>query len=521
MSSDVRVWVGFAAMCVGMAMAVLDIQVVASSFTAIQRSFQVTPEHLSWIQTGYLMAEVIAIPLTGWLTRALSLRWMFSGAALGFTLASFACALCQSLPLFIAVRVVQGLCGGMLIPGVFTSVFAMIPERSRVTATAIAGTFAVLAPSIGPAVGGYLTENYSWQWIFLINLLPGLAVSALVACFVRLGRADVSEFRRIDYPAIVATGVFLATLELVLTEGPKRDWHGLFVFGFAGICIVSGGIAILRCLRSSHPFLDIRRFRDRTFFLGCLLSFVLGVGLYGSVYMLALYLGLVREHSPFAIGKIMIVAGVAQLLAAPLSAWLEAKFDPRLLVALGYTLFAAGLLANGFATSATDFDGLFWPQILRGVSVMLCILAATRIALEPLTPSQMADGSALFNLMRNLGGAIGIALIDTILEQRTPVHASRLAAQLQAGDANTARFVGLPVEYFHGQQMGAVDPTLRAFVEPFVRKGALAQSFNEAWLAVGALFALSLLVLPWMRWNRGAAAEGTGNAGRAIGHPGR
>jgi len=519
MSSGVRLWVGFAAMCVGMAMSVLDIQVFASSFTAIQRSFQVTPEHLSWIQTGYLMAEVIAIPLTGWLTRALSLRWMFSAAALGFTGASLACALCQSLPLFIAVRVVQGLCGGMLIPGVFTSVFAMIPERSRVTATAIAGTFAVLAPSIGPAVGGYLTEHYSWQWIFLINLVPGLAVSALVAWFVRLGSPDVSEFRRIDYPAILSAATFLATLELILTEGTKREWHGPFVYGFGALCIASGWIAILRCLRSPHPFVDIRRFRDRTFSLGCVLSFVLGLGLYGSVYLLALYLGLIREHSPFAIGKIMMVAGVAQLLAAPLSAWLEARFDPRLLVVLGYTLFAAGLLANGFATLSTDYDGLFWPQILRGVSVMLCILAATRIALEPLTPGQVADGSALFNLMRNLGGAIGIAIIDTILEQRTPVHATALAARLQAGDADTALFVGLPVEYFHGQRMDAVDPTLRAIVEPMVRKAAFLQSFNEAWLAIGIVFALSLVVLPWMRWTRanGGVASTAGASGNRVG----
>jgi DHA2 family multidrug resistance protein len=185
-------------------------------------------------------------------------------------------------------------------------------------------------------------------------------------------------------------------------------------------------------------------------------------------------------------------------------------------VVLGYTLFAAGLLANGFATLSTDYDGLFWPQILRGVSVMLCILAATRIALEPLAPSQVADGSALFNLMRNLGGAIGIAMIDTILEQRTPAHATALAARLQAGDAGTARFVGLPVEYFHGQTMSAVDETLRAIVEPMIRKAALLQSFNEAWLAIGIVFALSLLVLPWMRWTR--ANEGVESTAEVPGN---
>jgi DHA2 family multidrug resistance protein len=513
MSDVVRLWIGFTAMCVAMSLAVLDIQVVASSFTAMQAYFHVASDQLSWIQTGYLMAEVIAIALTGWLTRALSLRWMFSLATAGFTLASAACAACDTLAPFIILRVVQGFCGGMLIPGVFTSVFTMMPERHRVAATSLAGTLAVLAPAIGPAVGGYLTENYSWHWIFLINLAPGVLVTFLVARFVRLGTPDLSEFRRIDYRAIGLAAVFLATLELVLKEAPKRDWHGAFVYGFAAICLIAGAIAIWRSLYSAHAFVDLRRFRERTFTLGCILSFVLGLGLYGSVYLLALFLGLVREHSPLDIGKIMLVSGAVQILAAPISAWLELKVDPRLLTALGFSVFAAGLIANGFETASTDFDGLFWPQVLRGASVMLCILPATRLALDTLAQSEVADGSGLFNLMRNLGGAIGIALIDTILVQRTPVHATALAAQLQAGNADTARLVGLPTEYFQGQAMGPIDETTRAFIEPLVHKVALVESFNEAWLLLGFLFALSLLALPFMlRIRDSAMGPGTEHA---------
>jgi DHA2 family multidrug resistance protein len=508
--SNVRIWIGFVAMCLGMGMAILDIQIVASSFTTIQASFHVTPDQLSWIQTAYLMAEVIAIPLTGWLTRALSLRWMFALATFGFTLASVACAFCGTLPPFIALRVVQGFCGGMLIPGVFTSVFAMMPERHRIAATALAGTLAVVAPTIGPAVGGYLTEHYTWHWIFLINLVPGLVVVALVIGFVRLGDVDSSEWRRIDYFAIALSAVFLATLELVLKEAPKYEWQGVFVFTCVIVCVVTGTGAIWRSLYSPHAFVDLWRFRERTFTLGCALSFVLGLGLYGSVYLIALFLGLVREHSPLEIGTIMIVSGAAQLVTAPAAAWLESKMDPRLLTAVGYSLFSAGLITNGFETISTDYDGLFWPQVMRGASVMLCTLPATRLALDTLAPGEVADGSALFNLMRNLGGAIGIALVDTILEQRTPGHADALAARLQHGDAEAARIVGLPTEYFHGQNMGPVDPTMRAIVEPMLKKAALVQSFNEAWLVIGALFALALLVLPFMiRIRRSAMGPGT------------
>ncbi|HXC56476.1 MAG TPA: DHA2 family efflux MFS transporter permease subunit [Rhizomicrobium sp.] len=505
MQSILRTWIGFVAMCLGMSLAVLDIQIVASSFTTIQKSFHVTSDQLSWIQTGYLMAEVIAIPLTGWLTRALSLRWMFAAATLGFTLASVACAMCTALSPFIALRVVQGFCGGMLIPGVFTSVFVMMPEKHRIAATALAGTLAVIAPTVGPAIGGYLTEHYSWHWIFLINLGPGILVASLVAGYVRLGKPDLSELRRIDYFAIALAAAFLATLELVLKEAPKYDWQGVFVYACIVICIVTGTGAIWRSLYSRHAFVDLTRFRERTFTLGCVLSFVLGLGLYGSVYLLALFLGIVREHSPWEIGTIMIVSGAAQLATAPVAAWLESKIDPRILTAFGYSLFSAGLIANGFASMTTDYDGLFWPQVLRGASVMLCILPATRLALDTLIPGQVADGSALFNLMRNLGGAIGIALVDTILEQRTPVHATALATRLQAGDAGAARLVGLPTEYFQGHDMGPVNETMRAFAEPLVRKAALVQSFNEAWIVIGLLFALSLLVLPFMHRIRGSA----------------
>ncbi|MEJ1968067.1 MAG: DHA2 family efflux MFS transporter permease subunit [Rhizomicrobium sp.] len=512
MQSIVRIWIGFAAMCLGMALAILDIQIVASSFTTIQASFHVTSDQLSWIQTGYLMAEVIAIPLTGWLTRAMSLRWLFASATLGFTLASLACAACTTLPPFIALRVLQGFCGGMLIPGVFTSVFSMMPEKHRIAATALAGTLAVIAPTVGPAIGGYLTEHYTWHWIFLINLGPGILVAALVVIFVRQGEADSCEWRRIDYMAIGLTAVFLATLELVLKEAPKYNWQGPFIYLWIAICVVTGTGAIWRSLYSPHAFVDLWRFKERTFTLGCTLSFVLGLGLYGSVYLLALFLGIIREHSPLQIGTIMIVSGAAQLCTAPVAAWLESRFDPRLLTAVGYSLFAAGLIANGFAGTATDYDGLFWPQVMRGAAVMICILPATRLALDSLDPAGVADGSALFNLMRNLGGAIGIALVDTILEQRTPMHADALAARLQHGDPAAARFVGLPVEFFHGQDMGPVNETMRAMAEPLVRKAALAQSFNEAWIVIGVLFALSLLVVPFMRVRPSAMGPGTEGA---------
>jgi MFS transporter, DHA2 family, multidrug resistance protein len=504
MAQSTRTWIGYVAMCVGMFMAILDIQVVASSLTNIQDALDIPADKISWIQTAYLMAEVIAIPLTGMLTRAISLRWLFVAATGGFVLASMACALCTNADPLIGLRVVQGFCGGMLIPAVFTSVFTILPRKHEILATAIAGAVAMIAPTVGPYVGGWLTQTYSWHWIFLINVGPGIVVCRMVALFVPRAAPDIAFLKRIDYATVVLAAIFLGTLELLLKEAPPHHWSGAYIYTLFGICVVSGSLAIYVCLRGPFPFVDLTRFQRTPFAVGCTLSFVAGMGLYGSTYILAIFLGGVREHTPIEIGEIIMVSGAVQLVAAPVAALLESRVDGRILLVFGYALFGIGLLIDGHLTYQTDFDGLFWPQVLRGVAVMFCILPTTRLAMEGWPAQEAPDASGQFNLMRNLGGAIGIALIDTILQQRTPEHARHIIDRLQAGDPHMALLVGLPVEYFHGQPMGPVDPSLRAYVEPLIQRAALVDSFNEAWVVLGALFLLSLLAVFFVRggkWN--------------------
>jgi DHA2 family multidrug resistance protein len=497
--NDFKLWLGFLAMCLGVFMAVLDIQVVASALTTMGASLNIAPEKLGWVQTGYLMAEVIAIPLTGVLTRALSLRWMFVMAILGFTLASLGCAFSSTVVMLIVLRAVQGFFGGMLIPAVFTSIFVMMPANRHILATTLAGLFAVVAPTVGPFVGGYLTQNYSWHWIFLVNVAPGLLVALLVATCVKVGAPDWPVLKKIDYATLVLAAVFLATLELLLSEAPGHGWRGSFVFTVAILCAVSCVAGIWRSLIHATPFIDLRRFRRRSFALGCGLSFIFGMGLFGSVYMLALFLGLVRGHTPLEIGEIMMVSGAAQLVMAPVAALLEKYMDARLLTGIGFLLFGVGLGLNGFVTPQSDFWDLFWPQILRGLAVMVCILPATRLALEGWSEKDVPDASGLFNLTRNLGGAIGIALVDTLLQSRTLAHANALVTRLQAGDVTAARLVGLPTAMFRGQAMGPVDAFTKAIITPMVQRAALTQSLNEGWLALAALFLLGLLLVPMIR----------------------
>jgi DHA2 family multidrug resistance protein len=494
-----RTWLGFLAMCLGMFMAILDIQIVASSLPQIQAAVGIPSHQLSWIQTAYLIAEVIAIPLTGWLTRLLTLRGMFVSAAAGFTAASVGCAASNDFVSLVAFRVIQGFCGGAIIPAVFTSVFLLFPRARQVRATAVAGVFAVLAPTLGPVVGGYITETYSWHWLFLINLAPGIAVSLLVGALVRTGRPDWMLLRSFDFASLALLAICLASLELVLKEAPPQGWTSPFVLVMSAVCLATGAVLIPRNLRRARPLIVLHAFRERAFTVGCIYSFVLGAGLYGSVYLLPIFLGFVRDHSPLEIGTVMLVGGATQLFIAPIAAPMERRVNRRLLTGLGYGVFAAGLIANGFATYETDYDGLFWPQVLRGFAVMFCLLPTTSLALEGQTAEGIADASGFFNLMRNLGGAIGIALVDTVLELRPAAHAARLVERLQAGDPTAAAFVGLPLDRFHNVPLGPIDEATKQTVAPLVERAAAVASFNDAYFLLGALFLLSLALLPLLR----------------------
>ncbi|MBV8653397.1 MAG: DHA2 family efflux MFS transporter permease subunit [Alphaproteobacteria bacterium] len=491
-------------MCTGMFMAVLDIQIVASSLPDIQAGLGIPLDWLSWIQTAYLIAEIIAIPLTGWLTRLLSLRGLFLMAIAGFTLASAGCAASPSFAPLIVFRIVQGFCGGALIPSVFTAIFALFPERLHVRATAIAGVMAMLAPTLGPTIGGYITETYSWHWLFLINIGPGILSGVVAALMLRSELPDRSAAGRLDVLSLILMSVFLAALEIGLKEAPERAWTDPITMTLLAVCVVAGIAGIRRCLARTRPLVDLKLFHERCFAVGCFYSFVLGAGLYGTTYLLPLFLGYVRQHTALEIGEIMFVTGAAQLVTAPIAAILEKRIDARLLTACGYAMFGAGLIANGFSTYETDAPELFWPQILRGAGLMLCLLPTTAVALEGKTGEALADASGLFNLMRNLGGAISIAIIDTILHWRPPVHVAELVRRLEAGDPETARFVGLPLDRFHNLPMGPVDEATKQFVQPLVERAAAVASFNEAFLALGVFFLLSLLVLPLLRQPRTA-----------------
>jgi MFS transporter, DHA2 family, multidrug resistance protein len=483
-------WLGFLAMCIGMFMAILDVQIVVTSLPSIQDALAIPPDQMSWVQTAYLIAEIIAIPLTGWLTRVLSLRGIFIAAALVFTIASAGCAMSDGFATLVAWRVIQGFAGGMLIPIVFSAVFLIFPGRGQALATTLAGMLAVLAPTVGPISGGWITSTFSWHWLFLVNILPGIVAISVASLFLPRTGADRGEARNLDVLALLFLAVALAALEIGVKDAPKSGWLSAWALALIAITLSSGAAFIARTLTRPKPFVDLRAFADRNFSLGCAMSFVLGIGLYGAVYLMAVFLGFVRRHDALGIGEVMLVTGAAQLVAAPVAVWLEQRVNARMLSIFGFLFFGVGLAMSMRDTPKTDFNEMALPQIVRGLAVMFCLLAPTRIALGHLPPDRVPNASALFNLMRNLGGAIGIALIDTIVFGRAATHGAMIYEKLAARDHAMFAYTGLPFVPADKQ----VTPAMIAFAKPVIERAALTMAVTEAWMVIAALTGIGVLL---------------------------
>ena len=305
----------------------------------------------------------------------------------------------------------------------------------------------------------------------------------------------LGEARKLNILALALMATSLAALEIALKEAPQNGWTSVLVVGLLALSLVTLAGFVRRTLRASHPIVDLRNFADRSFAIGCILSFVLGIGLFGSVYLMPVFLAFVRHHDALEIGEIMLVTGVAQLVVAPIAVVLERRLDARLLSAAGFAVFAVGLGLSVWQTRHTDYDEMFWPQVIRGLAIMFCLLPPTRLALGHLSKLCVPDASGLFNLMRNLGGAIGIALIDTVIYSRAPTYGIEIAHKLQTGDMATAKFVGLPLDEFAARWSQPVSAGTREMLQPLIADAALTQAINDAWAMIAVLTVAALICL--------------------------
>src|SRR5215210_9359650 len=329
----------FLIMVFGMFMSILDIQVVSASLSDIQAGLSASSTEVSWVQTAYLIAEVIAIPLSGFLSRAFGTRLLFAISAAGFTIASFLCGLASTIEQMIVWRALQGFLGAGMIPTVFASAYTVFPRSKFHIVGPIIGLVATLAPTIGPTIGGYITDAMSWHWLFFINIVPGIGITVGVLALVDFDEPNFALLDRFDWWGLIFMAGFLGSLEYVLEEGPQYEW---LQDTSVAVCAISAIAFFCRVLTAEEPIVDIRTFGDRNFGLGCLISFCVGIGLYGLTYMYPRYLAEVRGYSALMIGETMFVSGITMFITAPIVGRLMQRVDLRLIIATGPIIFALG-----------------------------------------------------------------------------------------------------------------------------------------------------------------------------------
>src|SRR6186713_1993257 len=434
----------FLIMVFGMFMSILDIQVVSASLQQIQAGLSASSSEVSWVQTSYLIAEVIAIPLSGFLSRALGTRLLFAISASGFTVASFFCGFASTIEQMIFWRVLQGFLGAGMIPTVFASAYTVFPRSKFYIVGPIIGLVATLAPTVGPTVGGIITDWLSWHWLFFINIVPGVAITVGVLALVDFDQPNFKLLDRFDWWGLMFMAGFLGTLEYVLEEGPQHEWmQDTSVAICAWICAISGIAFFWRVFTAAEPIVNLRTFSNRNFAIGCVLQFCIGIGLYGLTYVYPRYLAQVRGYSALMIGETMFVSGITMFLAAPIVGRLMTRVDMRYLIAFGLCTFALGSYQMTWITRDYDFYELLMPQILRGIGMMFAMVPTNTIALGTLAPERLKNGSGLFNLTRNLGGAVGLAVINQVLNERTDLHIVRLQERVHWGNATAVETLNM------------------------------------------------------------------------------
>jgi len=500
--------IAFTGMVFGMFMAILDIQIVSASLAEIQAGLSASAEEISWVQTAYLIAEVIMIPLSGFLGRMISTRYLFAASAAGFTLMSVMCAQASSIEEMIIWRALQGFIGGGMIPSVFSAAFTIFPREKQPIVSPIIGLVATLAPTIGPTAGGYLTDLFSWHWLFLVNVIPGIGVTLAAWFLIDFDKPNWSLFKTFDWWGLAAMAALLGGLEYVLEEGTAKDWFQDETITWCAIISSVGGVIFFyRAFTAATPIVDLKAFSNRNFASGCLASFTIGIGLYGLTYLYPVFLARVRGYTSLEIGETMFLTGVAMFFTAPFAGRLSAKLDPRVMLAIGIFGFAIGTFLASTLTKDWGFHELIWPQIFRGVSLMFCMVPINNVALGTLPPERLKNASGLFNLTRNLGGAVGLALINTLMNDRWDFHLHTLREKIIWGRQVADETLANITQGFSTLGDNAALAATKQ-LSLLARREALVLALGDVFLALTFIFLLMLIVLPAIK--RASPARGGG-----------
>jgi MFS transporter, DHA2 family, multidrug resistance protein len=494
-----RTWIGVVASMIGAFMAVLDIQITNSSLQDIQAALGATLEEGSWISTAYLVAEIVVIPLTGWLSQVFSIRRYILGNAALFIFFSIGCASAWNLPSMITFRAFQGATGGILIPMAFTNMLINLPPSKQPIGLALFGLTATFAPSIGPTLGGWLTNNFSWHYIFYLNVIPGLLLLAGVWYGIKPQPPKPELLQQGDWWGIISMAIGLAALQVVLEEGSRKDWfNSQLVTNLSVVAAIFLSIFFWIELTRQQPFINLRLLRNRNFGLASIVNVSLGVGLYGSIYVLPLYLAQIQRYNALQIGEVLMWAGLPQLFLIPFVPKLMQRVDIRLVIGVGVSFFAVSCFMNADLTNLTGIDQLRWSQLVRAIGQPLIIVPLSTVATAGLSKAQAGSASGLFNMMRNLGGSFGIAILATLLTQREQFHSNRLVDAVSLYNPATQERVDQLTQLFvsKGADFNTAQAQALKTIATTVSRESYVLAFNDCFYFIGfALLSSGMAIL--------------------------
>ena len=497
--ASARTWIACSAAVLGVFMAILDTQVTNASLRELRAALSATQEEGAWMTTSYLAAEVIVIPITGYFIRVFGARTYMLGNAVLFLLFSTLCAFAWNLPSMIIFRAFQGLTGGALIPTAMTLILTQLPLRQRTVGMACLMLSSTMAPAFGPTLGGILTTLYGWPSIFLINWVPGLLMVAGLAYGLEHTPTQLSLLREADWLAIGSMSLGLGSLIVFLEEGNSSDW---LASGMIRVCLlfaVTGmAVWIATQLMSDKPFVNLRLFARGTFGVSSLVGAAAGMGLYGSTFVLPLFLSEVAGYNSLQIGTVVMWMGLPQILVMPLVAGLARRFDNRAICAVGMLFFAASCFMNATIDATTGHDQLVFSQVLRATGQPLIILTLSNFAIHRMELANLSSASSLYNMSRILGGAVGTAVLASAITWREHLHSARIGEAVMAQASAVQERLGLLAGRFlgfSGDPAAAYQQAVAA-LDRIVRREAHVMAYADSffilgWVLLGAIALLA------------------------------
>lgn len=480
-------------------MSVLDISIVNVALSDIRASFGTPLDQIAWVSTGYMMANVVVIPMTGWLQRRFGYRKYFTVSVLMFTAASVLCGLAWNLPSLVFFRILQGMGGGAIIPTSQAILFARYPPREHAMAGALFGLGAMTGPLLGPTVGGLLIEAASWHWIFLINLPVGLFAAYMAWRHIEQPHFETST-EKVDRNGIALLAVGMAALQYVLEEGNREDW---FESRTITLLAVIAGVALITFivheLETPQPVVDLRVFANRSYTAATGVNFLVGTALFSGSFLFSLYCGTVMHYSALDIGLVFLKGSAIQLLIMPLIGKFGSKLDGRMLIGWGIVGMCLSLWTNGHLTSTADEAALIAPVFIRACSLGFIFVPLSVVALSNLKPEQRGNAAGLFNLTRELGGSIGTAWMSSALSRTTKANVTALTSHVDVYGQVTQEQLATAKAFMASR--GVIDPTGAAYglLNMRINVQALVRAFNSNFLVLTALFAASLVFVFMLR----------------------